>query len=39
MMLVKLYRDDNTYTGDALTFQFDIHYEIDTVGSRQEYVK
>ena len=38
LLLIKLYRDDNTVTGDVLTYQFDIHYEIDTLGSKQEYV-
>jgi hypothetical protein len=36
---IKLYRNDNTYNGDALAKQFDIHYEIDGLGSRQEYDK
>jgi len=31
--------DDDTYTGDALLKEFDIHYQIDTVGSRSELVK
>ena len=39
MLLVKLYRDDNVYTGDVLVDDFDIHIEIDTFGSRQEYIK
>jgi hypothetical protein len=39
ILAVKLYRDDNIYTGDALAYQFDIHYESDTLGSRQEFVK
>lgn len=29
----------DTYTADALLKEFDIHYEIDTLGSREEYVK
>lgn len=29
----------DTYTGDALLLQFDFHYERDTLGSRQEYIK
>ena len=33
MLLVKLYRDDNTYTGNAVTYQFDIHIEKDALGS------
>jgi len=39
MMLIKLYRDDNTTTGDVLAFEFDIHYQIDSLGSRFEFVK
>ncbi len=39
MMLIKLYRDDNTYTGNAVTYQLDIHYEKDMLGSRQEFIK
>lgn len=39
IMIIKLYRDDNTYTGNAVTYQFDIHYEKDTIGSRQQFVK
>lgn len=39
MLLIKLYRDDNVYTGDALTYQFDIHYRIDSFGSNYEYIK
>lgn len=31
--------DDNVYTGDALTYQFDIHYRIDSFGSNYEYIK
>ena len=26
MMLIKLYRDDNVYSGDIVTYEFDIHY-------------
>lgn len=29
----------DTYNADALLKEFDIHYEIDTIGSREEYVK
>lgn len=36
---LKLYRDDNLVTGDVLSKFFDIHYEKDTEGSRQEYSK
>ena len=39
ILLCKLYRDDNVYTGDALAYQFDIHYEIDGFGSATEYTK
>jgi len=35
----KIYRDDNVVTGDVLFKEFDIHYQIDTVGSRSEYTK
>jgi len=36
---VKLYRDDNLGSGDLLTKEFDIHYEIDSLGSDTEFVK
>jgi hypothetical protein len=36
---IKLYRDDNVYTGDALATMFDIHIECDALGSSQEFVK
>lgn len=39
ILQVKLYRDDNVYTGDALALEFDIHYEVDAVGSGQEFLK
>jgi hypothetical protein len=39
LLLCRLYRDDNVYTGDALAYQFDIHYEIDGFGSDTEYTK
>ena len=39
IMLIKLYRDDNAYTGDCVTYQFDIHYQKDTLGSRTELNK
>ena len=39
MLLIKLYRDDNVYTGDVITYQFDIHYETDSFGSNIQYVK
>lgn len=36
---IKIYRDDNVVTGDVLAKEFDIHYQIDRPGSRQEFVK
>lgn len=39
MMDIKLYRDDNVVTGDVLGKQFDIHYQLDDWGSRQEFIK
>lgn len=39
MLLIKLYRDDNVTTGDVLAFEFDIHYQRDSLGSRFEFVK
>jgi len=39
ILLIKLFRDDNTVTGDVLTYQFDIHYEIDSLGSKEEGIK
>lgn len=36
---IKLYRDDNVYTGNALATMFDIHVLCDALGSEQEYVK
>lgn len=38
LMLCKLYRDD-TSTGDIPAWQFDINYEIDSLGSSTEYIK
>jgi hypothetical protein len=35
----KFYREDNAYTGDCLVDHFDIHHEIDSFGSRGEYIK
>lgn len=35
----KIYRADNVYTGNCIAYQFDIHYEIDTLGSRGLYTK
>jgi hypothetical protein len=34
-----VYRQDNTNIGDVLFKQFDIHYQKDTDGSREEYIK
>jgi len=34
MLDIKLYREDNVVTGDVLVKEFDIHYEIDSLGSR-----
>ena len=39
IMDIKLYRDDNVAIGDSLAKEFDIHYEIDSLGSRGELVK
>jgi hypothetical protein len=39
IMLIKLYRDDNTYSGAAVTYQFDIHICKDSLGSREIYIK
>ena len=43
ILLVKVYRDDNVDGGagggDALAFEFDIHYQIDSLGSFSEYAK
>lgn len=36
---IKLWRDDNVVTGDVLVKYIDLHYEIDTVGSREQYSK
>lgn len=35
----RFYRDDNDVTGDVLLKYIDFHYEIDTDGSRQEFIK
>jgi len=34
-----LYRDDNAVTGDVLVKELDIHFQIDSPGSRTEFVK
>lgn len=41
ILLIKLYRDDNTLapSADSLVYQFDIHYEVDSFGSSSEYTK
>lgn len=39
MMDIKIYRDDDVVSGDVLVKEFDLHYQIDTVGSRQEFIK
>ena len=43
MLIIKLSRVANdvsdTYNADALLREFDIHFQIDSTGSRQEYVK
>ena len=39
MILIQLFRNDNVYIGDALTYQFDIHYQVDSFGSDLEYIK
>ncbi len=43
MIVCRLYRDpadsSDTYTPDAAFLQFDVHYEIDTLGSSEEYTK
>ena len=39
IMIIKLYRDDNAYAGNALVYQFDIHYLKDGFGSFNEFTK
>lgn len=43
MVICRLFRDanhgDDNYDNDAALFEFDLHYEIDTMGSWQEYTK
>jgi hypothetical protein len=39
IMLIELYRDDNAYTGDCITYQFDIHFQKDSIGSRTNLSK
>ena len=35
----KLFRNDNVVSGDVLAKYFDLHYEIDTFGSNEQYEK
>ena len=43
VLLFKVFRDDNVDAGagggDALAFEFDLHYEMDTLGSKSEFIK
>lgn len=39
VILGKIYRDDNTTTGDVTGWDIDFHYQIDTLGSRQEFIE
>jgi len=39
VMLIKLYRDNDAYAGNAVVYQFDIHYEKDAIGSHGEFTK
>ena len=39
LILGKVYRQDNTTTGDVLAFELDFHYQSDRPGSRTEFVK
>lgn len=42
VIIGRLFRDTsvaNDFVPDAYGFEFDIHYEIDTIGSRQELIK
>lgn len=39
LLLIKIYRTDNTTTGDVLAWDFDIHYQLDMVGSRLQFIK
>lgn len=36
---IKLYRDDNDVTGDVLAKYVDLHYQVDSFGSREEFSK
>ena len=39
LLKIRLYRDDNTTTGDVLADQFDCHFRRGSIGSRQEWIK
>jgi hypothetical protein len=39
MLQIKLYRDDNVFTGDCSVLSFDIHIEISSLGSFTEFTK
>jgi len=43
VLLIKVFRDDNVDAGagggDALAFEFDVHYQLDTIGSKTEFDK
>lgn len=39
ILKIVLYRQDNVYGADMLVDQFDIHYEVDSLGSNEEYTK
>ena len=40
ILVIKLWRNTtDSYSGDALFFEFDIHYQVDGFGSYLEYVK
>lgn len=34
IFVARLYRDDNFVSGDVLTWEFDLHYEVDSLGAR-----
>ena len=43
MLLCRVFRNsshaDDDLAQDAFAFEIDFHYQLDTMGSRQEYVK
>jgi hypothetical protein len=39
IMDIQIFRDDNVVSGNVLLKEFDIHYQIDAFGSRQEFIK